>query len=172
MEEERRTGTDGCFKVQDLHDATRENLFGGRLLGGKTTVQEVIKRIGTTGLSKDKKICPWDPATKKQTVPTLILSGASDPVTAGGQAEYFYVNGLTPGKRAFVEFTGVGHEMSPQVETKSDGESEEILAGKLVASYQSIISRFITHANNVDDFLKDKAVKDRLNQLNARLRAD
>jgi len=82
------------------------------------------------------------------------------------------VNGLTPGKRAFVEFTGVGHEMSPQVETKSDGESEEILAGKLVASYQSIISRFITHANNVDDFLKDKAVKDRLNQLNARLRAD
>jgi hypothetical protein len=119
MEEERRTDPDGCFKVQDFHDAARENLFGSKLLGGKPTVQEVIKRIGTAGLSRDEKICPWDPATKKHTVPTLILSGGSDPVTAGGQAEYFYLNGLEPGKRAFVEFAGVGHEMSPQVEKKA-----------------------------------------------------
>jgi pimeloyl-ACP methyl ester carboxylesterase len=163
MEEEQRTDSDNCFKVQDLHD-----IAAGNLLADKTTAQEVVKKIGIIGLSSDEKICPWDPGKYKQKVPTLILSGASDPVTAGGQARYFYSNGLTPGKRAFVEFAGVGHQMSPQVKKESN-ESEEALIGKLLASYGTIISTFLTHANNVDDFLKSKDLKDNLDRLNARL---
>lgn len=166
MEEERRTDPDNCFKVQDLRD-----IAAGNLLAGKKVLQEVVKKIGTIGLSSDEKICPWDPGKYKQKVPTLILSGASDPVTAGKQARYFYWNGLTPGKRAFVEFAGVGHQMSPQVKKESN-ESEEVLSVKLVKGYGTIISTFIRHANNLDDFQKNKDLKDSLAQLNAHLRPE
>ena len=103
LEQEQRT-KNGCFEVEDLRD-----IAAGRLLPNKKAVQEVVKEIGTMRLTDEKQICPWDPSSYRHEVETLILTGNADPITAGGQARFFYDNGLTPGKRALIEFPGVGH---------------------------------------------------------------
>jgi len=51
---------------------------------------------------------PWDPANCSHEVPTLILKGSVDPVSASGQGEYIFTKGLT-GPRTLIEFPGIGH---------------------------------------------------------------
>jgi pimeloyl-ACP methyl ester carboxylesterase len=162
MNEMGRTDSENCFTVASLRD-----IASGDLLPDKETVRELVKRIGTSGLSSDERICPWDPARYAHEIPTLILTGASDPIIAGGQAEYIYYNGLTPGKRAFVKFLGAGHQWSPQVQVES-GDSEEDLVNRGVANFASIIEFFLNNTTNVDDFLIDPEVSRNLGKLNAR----
>ena len=48
-------------------------------------------------------------------VPTLVLEGTADPVTAGEQAEQVFNQALR-GRRVKIKFPGIGHEMElPQV---------------------------------------------------------
>ncbi len=86
---------------RDLRDALRE-------IGGEARVNEWIEKIGITG---DESIEPWDPGKYFHRVPTLILKGEADPVTAGGQAEYIYAKALR-GPRTLIEFSGIGHEFA------------------------------------------------------------
>jgi pimeloyl-ACP methyl ester carboxylesterase len=62
-----------------------------------------------------KSLKPWDPMNYQHNRPTLILKGTADPVTAGGQAEYYLEHASTE-FRVLVEFEGVGHQfILPQV---------------------------------------------------------
>jgi len=53
----------------------------------------------------------WNPAQEnfRHTIPTLVLKGGADAVTAGEQAENFYKKALR-GPKAFLDFPGIGHE--------------------------------------------------------------
>jgi pimeloyl-ACP methyl ester carboxylesterase len=67
--------------------------------------------IEKIGMNDDPiKIEPWDPATYKHSVPTLILKGGADPVTADRQAEYTYSKALS-GTRTLIESPASGHEL-------------------------------------------------------------
>jgi pimeloyl-ACP methyl ester carboxylesterase len=61
-------------------------------------------------INKKDKIEPWDPADYSHSVPTLILNGTADPVTAGGQSEHIFKNALN-GHRTLIEFPDVGHDL-------------------------------------------------------------
>jgi pimeloyl-ACP methyl ester carboxylesterase len=178
LEEEKRTDNRNCFKVGDLHD-----IATGKLLPEKKAFQEVIKQMGIMDMSSDEEICPWDPRTYLHEIPTLILAGGADPVTAGGQARSFYENGLTHGKRAFIEFQGVGHLMTPQMIVDSVGcedkkskesstkpkESEEEFADRLNRKFGQILINFVDEASNIDAFITAMKDEDSLCQLAARL---
>src|SRR5206468_2315095 len=56
---------------------------------------------------KDKPFV-WDPKEYKHAIPTLILKGEADPVTALGQAEHYCEKALT-GPRILLKLEGVGH---------------------------------------------------------------
>jgi pimeloyl-ACP methyl ester carboxylesterase len=82
--------------------------------------------LNKVSIDKKTKIVPWDPARFSHGVPTLILKGGDDPVTAGEQAEYIFSNALT-GPRTLISFPGVGHDIS-----LPDGKEEQcvpILSG-------------------------------------------
>jgi pimeloyl-ACP methyl ester carboxylesterase len=72
--------------------------------GGKIGGNEITKKVGIA--DDTPKI--WDPADYKHSVPTLVLKGGADPVTADGQAEYYCEQALL-GPRTLIEFEGIGH---------------------------------------------------------------
>ena len=165
MQEAGRTDSENCFTVASLRD-----IRSGDLFPDKKTVREVVEKIGTSGLSSAEKICPWDPAKYKHEVPTLILTGASDPIIAGGQAEYFYSDGLTDQKRAFVKFIGAGHLMTPQVKLGSNAcFCGENLLSTLGTHFQAIVETFLNNTSDVNGFLADTSLSMHLGELNAAL---
>jgi pimeloyl-ACP methyl ester carboxylesterase len=165
MEEEKRTDENNCFKVQDLDDIARD-----KLLQDKKTVQYVVKQIGRTGINSDEKICPWDPSRYRHKVPTLVLSGLADPVTAGGQSRDFYENGLAPGRRVLIEFPGVGHQMSPQFKVQKEPiESEEEFVSRFNSKFGSILAMFLLEPSKVDNFIKSRDLKKLLDEFEAHL---
>ena len=98
---------------RDIRDAIRKAAGRAHV---EDSVNESIEKVGIT---HDELIAPWDPSKFSHAIPTLILKGGADPVTAGGQAEYIYTNGVV-GPRTLMEFSGVGHEMDvPQVQVKN-----------------------------------------------------
>jgi pimeloyl-ACP methyl ester carboxylesterase len=77
-------------------------------------VNRYVEKVGIV----DENIKAWDPGDYSHELPTLILEGGADPVTAGGQAEYIRDNALS-GYRTLIRFPGVGHSMAlPRVGTK------------------------------------------------------
>jgi pimeloyl-ACP methyl ester carboxylesterase len=86
---------------QNITDSIREST--GRV-GGTLFVHEFVEKIG---IAKDKPSV-WDPKESKHGIPTLILKGEADPVTAVGQAEYYCEEALT-GPRILLKLEGVGH---------------------------------------------------------------
>jgi pimeloyl-ACP methyl ester carboxylesterase len=80
------------------------------------------RQISKVGISPEdiRRIEPWDPARYPHSLPTLILKGGADPVTAGGQAERYFCDEVCSGPRVFMEFEGIGHEFSlPRIEADS-----------------------------------------------------
>jgi hypothetical protein len=71
--------------------------------------REQARRIGVVA---GEMICPWNPADHRHEVPTLFLKGSRDTIVAGCQAEDFFINGSKPGRRVFLEFRGLGHDLS------------------------------------------------------------
>jgi pimeloyl-ACP methyl ester carboxylesterase len=103
--------------VMQIYDGLRPRFVRALLAGDKQNVRDALKRsagrvginrfIEKVGVAKGKpKI--WDPAEHKHGVPTLILKGEADPVTAVGQAEYYCEKALT-GPRILLKLEGVGH---------------------------------------------------------------
>jgi len=86
---------------QNIRDSLRKS--AGRV-AGNLPVHEFIEKIG---LAKDKPSV-WDPKSYKHGIPTLILKGEADPVTALGQAEHYCEEALT-GPRILLKLEGVGH---------------------------------------------------------------
>ena len=94
-----------------------------RTLRQSTGTAGVIRHVTKVGIAKDvSEIKAWAPRNHKHSIPTLILKGRDDPVSAGGAAEEVYNRGLT-GPRTFIEFPGVGHQFELPVaeDLKWDG---------------------------------------------------
>ena len=144
LDQERQLDGDQCFTGKVVQDVA-----SGALLKNKKVMQEQAKGIG---MSRFEKICPWDPKPYLHNVATLILTGDADAVTAGGQAEYFFENGLTPGKRVLIEFPGAGHLMSVQVKVLPKEEVGPTIASK----FASLVDLFLNES--VDQFIQDPAI--------------
>jgi hypothetical protein len=95
----------------------------GRLPQGARCPDEINPYIENVGVDGDKVI-PWQPATFLHWVPTLILEGKGDPVTAGDQAKDIFTEALR-GSRILIRFPGIGHDMNlPDLETRPSIESK------------------------------------------------
>ena len=183
LEDQGRT-KNGCFEGKDLRDVA-----SGHLLRDKKVIHEVTKTIGIN--SDNEEICPWDAAKYRHDVDTLILAGRADPVTAGGQAMYFYENGLAPGNRVLIDFPGAGHEMILQVKVPSkkeepeknpsegkvpskEEEAEKIpsedVAARVLDKFGSVVTLFLT--NDTSHFVGNDRLKGYLDELGARCKAD
>jgi pimeloyl-ACP methyl ester carboxylesterase len=139
LAKERRLDGNGCFTGMDVQDVA-----SGHLLGKQTVMREQAKKLE---MAKLEKVCPWDPKPFRHDVETLIFTGDADPVTAGGQPEYFFDNGLERGKRVLIKFPGAGHHM--QLQVKDD-------LGPLGDPYSGLLSNFLRRS--VDQFIQDKNV--------------
>ncbi len=96
-----------------------------RIANGVSNDRNALKAIGgdankernvNTWLTKVKiddqhEIRVWDPAEYRHHVPTLVLDGKADPVTACGQAEHVYLKALA-GPRTLIRFPGSGHQIT------------------------------------------------------------
>jgi pimeloyl-ACP methyl ester carboxylesterase len=115
-------GIDPRFLREWLSDYKRD--IGNALTesGGTAHIADrVNKTIQKVGIFDDLSIKAWDPSNYTHSVPTLILKGQADPVSAAEQAEYIFSKGLT-GPRILVEFPGIGHNFSlPKMLTKIQG---------------------------------------------------
>jgi pimeloyl-ACP methyl ester carboxylesterase len=133
-----------AFYAITIQDGINPRFLKEWLSGGSKDPRQALKRSGGEAhvkfgvnpsleklcIDSEQQIGPWDPAEiqHQHSVPTLILNGQADPVTAGGQAEYFYLKALT-GPRTFIELPGIGHEISlPFV----NGDTETSLASGTV----------------------------------------
>jgi hypothetical protein len=100
---------------RDVRDALRRSAGDAHVKRG---VNEYIEKLGisdehmvdsSSTVDLPPRRTEWDPARHKHRRPTLILKGEADPVTVGGQAEYFHFQALL-GPRMLIKFPGVGHE--------------------------------------------------------------
>ena len=171
LEPEGYIDVDGCFREGVIQD-----IANGSSLSDRAVFRGIAQKIGR-GI--EDKICPWNPARYRHEVETLILTGNADPVTAGGQAMDFYLNGLTPGKRAIIVFPKAGHEMKPQISVEyvinefainndTDRQpSDEQVAEKIEDNFLSFLDRFLDRT--VGQFVEDKAVRSYRDNFGAKL---
>ena len=90
-----KVNRDGFFRTEDIALS---------LTGASRFFAEKI------GMVPGEPIYPWNPGYYKHNVPTLILKGGADAVTAGGQAESFYKDGLSNKEDSvLMEIPGMGH---------------------------------------------------------------
>jgi pimeloyl-ACP methyl ester carboxylesterase len=99
--------------LKELSGAGAKDIRGAlRKSGGIAHFERGInKSLENVRISDREKIEPWDPAKYSHSVPTLVLKGEADPVTAGGQSEYIFSEALK-GPRTLIEFPGIGHDFS------------------------------------------------------------
>lgn len=157
---EKDTGTQAsrrAFYVMGAYDGINPRFLKEWLSGGRTDIGSALRRSGgyahvrwglneylqKIGIFDSTPIEAWDPAKHKHEVPTLILKGGADPVSAAGQAEYLYSNGLL-GPRALIELPGVGHEFTmPRIlidkDIKDIGGSKKLLSGTIRFSSAEIL---------------------------------
>ena len=112
-----------------------------------------IEKIGVFD-SDIESIEPWDPAKYCHDVPTVILRGTADPVTAGGQAERYREFGLN-GWKYFLEFDGVGHQyVLPEIKVRS-----RVFKTAFRADYFDPIDLIVSAAveMKIDDFSSRRA---------------
>ena len=156
MKRHQRLKEDTCFMGEDLRGVANGDLKTNLVM------QEEAAKLG---LAKYEKICPWDPELYRHQVPTLILAGDADSVTAGGQAEHFYNCGLTPGERVYIEFPGVGHNMVLQA--NASREEVQVEGAKSIAR---LVFFFLRRTPAV--FRTSSEVQKTIKALNASLKPD
>jgi len=103
----------------------KERIAKGRS-DGRTALRAIggeANKLGNVNIWLEKlkiddmhEIRLWDPSSYRHQIPTLVLDGKADPVTACGQAEYVYSKALA-GPRTLIRFPGNGHQIAlPAVE--------------------------------------------------------
>jgi pimeloyl-ACP methyl ester carboxylesterase len=75
---------------------------------GTEVLNEWLEKVG---IDAGEVVRPWDPKRYWNDVPSLILNGGADPVTAAGQAERYY-HPDPPGATTLIIFPGIGHNIS------------------------------------------------------------
>ncbi len=136
------------FYTMAVFDGLDPRMLSARLAAGHNRdTQRAIKAIGGDASVNAKRpvnkaldkirnfekaaIKPWDPADCSHSIPTLILKGGADPVTAAGQAEYIFDKALV-GQRTLIEIPRAGHDIVlPEVE---DDDRQPILSGAMTVT--------------------------------------
>ena len=150
-----------CLKGEDIEDFA---------WGGEEQYKILRKLTRKIGNVSDEEVCPWNPAKFKHGVQSLILKGGADPVIAGCQAENFFNDGLSEGKRVLIEFPAMGH--SPIIRFKQPPpDSTETDQGK---AYREMVEKFLKLSvdefeNEVSDELEILKAKDRTPQQGMRV---
>jgi pimeloyl-ACP methyl ester carboxylesterase len=133
------------FEVMGIYDGTNKRFMREWRAGQTATnfTEAISKASGTAvaalsedihiakkiGIEKEeiRGIKPWSPEDHKHNIPTLILAGSADPVTAGDQAKSFLGKYRVGKESILLEFEGVGHEfMIPAVNINSLAVSPEL----------------------------------------------
>ena len=128
-------------------------------------LRDEFLRVGIS--DPNEEICSWNPARFKHGVQTLILKGAADAITAGGQAEEFFYDGLRNRGRqgVLVEFGGMGHDPNvpiyPNV-LQAIGTPGLTDFGN---AYKVILKKFLSQT--VEEFRQDLEVRENLVLLKA-----
>jgi pimeloyl-ACP methyl ester carboxylesterase len=106
-------------------------------------LRKIISKIGMIPLEANQG-CLWDPgAQSPHDIPTLVLKGGADGVTAGCQVEYFFNKGLAGTNRALFEFPGMGHILrSENIRMVPFGASG--VTNEWGNSYQKLLESFLT----------------------------
>lgn len=122
----------------DLGNSVQDSLnaIGGES-GSKRNNQSINRSLEKVKIDQTLKITPWDPAEHYHEIPTLILNGESDPVTAGGQAERYFKSGLT-GPRTLILFPSIGHAISLGAIFTTYDDQPPILSGAIRVALPSI----------------------------------
>jgi pimeloyl-ACP methyl ester carboxylesterase len=96
-------------KAKNFDNAVRA--IGGRTQLNPEETQALNASLEKIVLDTDETVEAWDPRKYWHEVPTLILNGGADPVTAGGQAERYY-HSEPIGSTTLIVFPGIGHNIS------------------------------------------------------------
>jgi pimeloyl-ACP methyl ester carboxylesterase len=141
-----RINRDGFFKGQAVKEfANRQAVNDGQLVA-----RELANNIGVIST---EPIFPWYPGNYRHNVPTLILRGTADAITAGSQAQDFFEDGImNKAESAVLEFRGVGHTI---LSLPGMGK----ISGRVALG--NVIRRFLTKPSP-SAYLKDPAVKQTL----------
>ena len=145
-------GEKGCFYGKDmavLADQASDNWRFAR---------DQVKRIGVVD---EERICPWNPADFRHEVPALLIKGSRDTIVAGCQAEDFFFNALKNGRRVFLEFRGLGHDLS--VGNLYYGADPSIWSKR----FAGLLEDFIRLSSSPAQFRSDAQVLAKLRQLKA-----
>ena len=135
---------DGFFRSEDIASS---------LTGASRFFAEKI------GMVPGEPIYPWNPGYYKHNVPTLILKGGADAITAGGQAESFFKDGLSNKRDSvLMEIPGMGHIWNFSIPNAKFDEKER--KGREVL--QELAKEFLRKAAL---FLEDSEVKEIIKSL-------
>jgi len=98
---DRKVHKDGFFRGRDIQ----------QYASGRNKREKVARQLATRiGAVPSEPLYPWHPGNRRHEVPTLILNGDADAVTAGAQAEDFFEGGIVNKERSvLLKFRGVGH---------------------------------------------------------------
>ena len=102
--------------------------------GSKRAIDRSLEKLK---IDQTLTITPWDPAEHYHKIPTLILNGELDPVTAGGQAERYFKSGLT-GHRTLIRFPSIGHAISLGAVFTTFDDQPPILSGAIRVALPTI----------------------------------
>lgn len=139
-----------AYYVISLYDGFNDKLQKG--VKRHFDIGKAVQAIGGQGSNRslqkaaiELKESPklWDPAAKERQHgrPTLILKGGADPLNEQDEAEYYFQHGLT-GKRALIEFPGVGHSMALPTLLNSAARIEEIISS--LGTREALIHAFLS----------------------------
>jgi pimeloyl-ACP methyl ester carboxylesterase len=121
------------FNVVGVYDGINMRFLNQWIKNGRKRIRDSLREsegdahlddVEKVGISDSESLKPWDPVEYQHRRPTLILKGGADTVSAGGQAERFYLDALT-GPRTLITFPGIGHSFAlPKIQF-----TEPILTG-------------------------------------------
>jgi pimeloyl-ACP methyl ester carboxylesterase len=138
-----RINRDGFFRGKAIQDlGNRQPVEDEELVAS-----QLAKNIGVI---PTEPIFPWYPGEYRHNVPSLVLWGAADAITAGLQAEDFFKDGvMNKARSVLLEFPGAGHTILALPGTgKISGE----------AALENVIRKFLSK-HSPSAFLRDPKVK-------------
>jgi RNAse (barnase) inhibitor barstar/pimeloyl-ACP methyl ester carboxylesterase len=123
--------------------------------------EEVNQEIENVGIAISDLPKVWKPSDYMHWVPTLILDGTADPVTAGDQSEDLFSRALG-GSRILIKFPGLGHQMNlPDIETTGHPLEEK---GPCAGAPQFIDGKIKFYHRNVRNCIVDLFLLDKLDK--------
>ena len=145
---DREVQSQGFFKGSDIQR------YASGTNSRNLVARQLINRIGTV---PSEPLYPWHPGSRRHEVPTLLLNGEADAVTAGAQAEDFFEGGIINKKHSLLlTFPGVGH-LSFSLPILSPGEAG--IENTKIDPIGILVSEFLRERTTSKEFLSNARVR-------------